>query len=89
MGGGVEQIEGAGVKKGRMFSSCIGGKRETGDSQGDGLPGKVLGKNCGGEVGEGMVSTGLGHSSNSETKYHTCQLIRKYVYIVQRACVDF
>ena len=76
MGGGVEQTEGAGVKDGMMLSSCIGGKREIGDSQGDGLLGKVLGKNCGGEVGEGIVSTGLGHSSNSETKDHLCQFIK-------------
>lgn len=39
VGGAVEQTGGTEVKEGRMFSSCMGGKREMGDSQGDGLLG--------------------------------------------------
>ena len=39
VGGAVEQTAGTEVKEGRMSSSCMGGKREMGDSQGDGLLG--------------------------------------------------
>lgn len=37
--GGVEITEGVGVQGGRIFSRWIGGKREVGDSQGEGLLG--------------------------------------------------
>ncbi len=76
VGGGVEITGGAGVQGGRVFSNRIGGKREVGDSQGEGLLGKFWGKNCCWEVGEGIVSTGLEHSSDSGTENNLCQLIR-------------
>lgn len=42
-----------------------------------------MGKNCGGEIGEGIVSTGLGHSSKSATKDHSKNMSTKNMSVCQ------